>query len=64
MRPRDEVWTSSELLIASVGGTTRLVGELKGDNLPEPISCALEIEFEVKQRPMKMSDVKPYLDGQ
>lgn len=64
VRPRDEVWTSSELLIASVGGTTRLVGELRGDNLPEPISCALEIEFEVKQKPMEISDVEPYLDDQ
>ena len=64
VRPRDEVWTSSELLIGSIGGVTTLKGELRGDNLPEPILCALEINFEVKRRPMEVSDVEPCLDDQ
>lgn len=64
VRPRDEVWTSSELLIGSIGGVSTLKGKLLGDNLPEPILCALEINFEVKRRPMEVSDVEPYLVDQ
>ena len=63
VRPRDEVWTTTELLIGSSGGITKLEGELRGDNIPEPIPCALEISFEVKQRPMERSDVEPHLDA-
>ena len=62
VRPRDQVWTTTELLIGSSGGITKLEGELRGDNIPEPIPCALEINFEVKQRPMERSDVEAYLD--
>ena len=61
IRPRDEVWTDSALFIGSRGGVTRLEGELRGDNIPEPIPCRLEIRFEVKKRPMERTDVKPYL---
>ena len=62
VRPRQEIWTTSALLIASKNGITRLEGELQGDNIPEPISCVLEVSFEVEQRPMERSDVEPYLD--
>ena len=63
VRPRQEIWTTSALLIASKNGITRLEGELQGDNIPEPISCVLEVSFEVEQRPMERSDVEPYLDS-
>ena len=63
VRPRDEVWTTSALLIGSGGGITRLEGELRGDNIPEPVPSVLEIGFEVEKRPMKRSDVEPYLDA-
>ena len=63
IRPRDEIWTTSPLLIGSGGGITKLEGELRGDNIPEPIPCVLEINFDVEQRPMKRSDVEPYLDN-
>ena len=63
IRPCDEVWTTSPLLIGSCGGVTKLEGELRGDNIPEPISCVLEIDFDVKQRAMEKSDVEPYLDA-
>ena len=43
--------------------TVRLEGELIGDNVPEPISCALEICFEVERREMRMVDVEQHLDS-
>ena len=63
IRPRDEVWTTSPLLIGSCGGVTKLEGELRGDNIPEPIPCVLEIDFDVKVRAMEKSDVEPYLNA-
>jgi len=62
IRPRQEVWTTNPLLIGSISGITRLEGNLQGDNIPEPIPCVLEVSFEVEERPMKRSDVEPYLD--
>ena len=62
VRPREKIWTTSSLLIGSRNGITRLEGELQGDNIPEPIPCALEVIFEVGQRPMERPDVEPYLD--
>ena len=62
VRPRQEVWTTSSLLIGSISGITRLEGKLQGDNIPEPIPCVLEVSFEVEERPMERSDVEPYLD--
>ena len=63
VRPREEIWTTSALLIGPRNGITRLEGKLQGDNIPEPISCILEINFEVEVRPMERSDVEPYLDS-
>ena len=63
VRPSEEVWTTSALLIGPGNGTTRLEGELQGDNIPEPIPCVLEVSFEVEERPMERSDVEPYLDS-
>ena len=51
------------MFIGSGGGITKLEAELRGDNIPEPVSCVLEINFQVEQRPMKKSEVEPYLDG-
>ena len=62
IRPKDEVWTDSTLFFGSAGGLTKLEGELRGDNIPEPVSCLLEINFQVEQRPIKRSDVEPYLE--
>ena len=64
VRPRDEVWTSNPVLVGSIGSKiTKLQGELRGDNLPNPIPCALEIHFEAELRPMEQEDVEPYLDA-
>ena len=64
VRPREEVWATSALLIGSRTGITRLEGQLHGDNIPDPISCVLKVNFEVHQRPMEISDVESYLDAE
>ena len=62
VRPRDEVWTVGSLFVGSTNsGFARLEGELKGDNLPNPIKSELDIKFEVNRRPMDVEDVRPYL---
>ena len=63
VRPREIVWTTSSLFICAIEGITRLKGELQGDNIPDPHPIELEICFEVEERPMKRSDVEPYLDS-
>ena len=61
VRPSDDVWTNSPLLVGSrKSGNAKLEGELRGDNLPEPISCVLDICFEVERRPMQIADVIQY----
>ena len=62
VRPRDEVWTVGSLFVGSTNsGFARLAGELKGDNLPNPVKCELDIKFKVNRRPMDVEDVRPYL---
>ena len=63
VRPRDEIWTTNSLFVGSTSsGFARLEGELKGDNLPNPIKCELDIRFDVSRRPMDEEDVRPYLN--
>ena len=63
VRPHDDSWTTNELFIGSIEpGVISLQGELRGDNLPEPISCELDVCFEVERRAMTIGDVVPYLE--
>ena len=63
VRPHDDSWTTNELFIGSIDpGVISLQGELRGDNLPEPISCELGVCFEVERRAMTKGDVVPYLE--
>ena len=63
VRPRDEVWTNTALFVGSTRpGIISLRGQLRGDNLPEPVKCELEIHIDVERRPMTIDDVAPYLD--
>ena len=63
VRPRDQAWTTNGLYIGSARArSARLVGELRGDNLPNPQKCELVIHFEVSKRPMTLDDVSPYLN--
>ena len=62
IRPRDSVYTSDPIWIcAAEPAIVELTGHLFGDNLPEPIPCSLEIQFQVETRPMEPRDVLPYL---
>ena len=63
VRPRDEAWTTNELFIGTINsGVVSLQGELRGDNLPEPLKCELEVQVAVERRPMEMADIAPYWD--
>ena len=58
IRPREEIWTTSCLLVGSASsGTVKIEGELLADNLPDPIPCTLPIQFDVARRPMERGDV-------
>ena len=65
VRPGDDVWTASTLFIGSTRpGTISIQGELRGDSMPEPTKCELEIQVEVEHRAMTIDDVAPYLSEQ
>ena len=51
----DTLWFRSQ-----DSGIVSLNGKLLGDNIPEPISCSLEIRFESECRPMTVDDVEFY----
>ena len=62
VRPKDEVWTANPLFLGSGSpGPVCLTGELRGENLSEPIKCELQVRFEVHRREMTIQDVKPYM---
>ncbi len=62
IRPRDETWLSDPILFGSKEpGSLRLEGSLFGDNIIDPISCVLEIQFTVERRGMCISDVEQHL---
>ena len=63
LRPGDEVWMGSTFFVGSTHpGVIRLQGELRGDNVPEPVKTELEIHVDVERRPMAIDDVAPHLN--
>ena len=63
LRPRDEAWTTNGLFIGSMNsGVISLQGELRGDNLPEPLMCELDVQVVVERRAMGVADIATYLD--
>ena len=63
VRSRDEAWTTNELHIGSINPCVVSVqGEIRGDNLPEPIKCELEVQIEVERRAMEIDDIAPHWD--
>ena len=63
VRPRDEAWMTNGLFIGSIiPSIVNLQGELRGDNLPEPIKCELEVQVEMERRAMARDDIAPYWD--
>ena len=62
IRPHDEVWTTTPILVGAVNGGAIVVdGELRGDNLPRPVPRRLEARLEVTRRPMARLDVQQCL---
>lgn len=62
VRPHDEVWTTSPLLLGSVSDQRlALVGELRGDNIATPAPCKLEVDFSVESREMRKTDARHHL---
>lgn len=62
VRPGDEVWTDYPVLVsAEADGTSSVEGELRGDNIPKPLSCRLKIAHSVERRPMNREDVLPLI---
>ena len=62
VRPGDQVWTDYPVLIgANADGTSSVDGELRGDNIPKPLSCRLKIAHSVERRPMNREDVLPFI---
>ncbi|MXY14547.1 MAG: hypothetical protein F4Y53_02495 [Proteobacteria bacterium] len=63
IRPRDEIWTTTPILIGAADSREiKLKGELRGDNLPAPIGCTLKVNLEVEKRPMENADVQQYME--
>lgn len=61
IRPDEQILTYDALWFGSrYSQDVRLEGRLLGDNLPEPIKCALDLRFETENRPMSKSDVEFY----
>ncbi len=57
VRPKEEVWISTMLLVGSnISKTIKIEGKIYAENLPVPISNVLEIHFEVEKRPMEKAD--------
>lgn len=62
IRPSDSIYTDAPIWIGTaVSGAVELKGRLLADNLPDPIPCSLEVQFQVETRPMEHADVLPYL---
>lgn len=58
IRPDEKITTVDNLWFGSLdSGVARLEGKLLGENIPKPIQCSLDIQFEVERRPMTEEDV-------
>ena len=63
VRPSEEIWTITPILVGAVdGGVIQVDGELRGNNLPSPVSCKLEVRIEVERRPMNLVDVQQSME--
>ena len=62
IRPRDDIWTANSLFLGSQhAGIITLRGEIRGDNLPDPIKCTLEVDVEAECRSMTWEDCRPVI---
>ena len=62
VRPRDRVWTNGSLFFGARSSMQAVLkGQLKGDNIADPIDCELRISVEAENRPMTKDDVIPLM---
>ena len=62
VRPGDEFWSSEPFYIGSKAPLhASLEGEIRGENIPEPIPFKLDLNFSITRRPMEIEDVSPHL---
>ena len=65
VRPHEKIYTTDVIFVGSrESEVARLEGQILGDNIPSPITCSLDIHFEVEHRPMEILDVTPYLSDE
>ena len=63
IRPQETVWTNVPLWFGSEKDTTAaLDGQLRGDNLSKPVTCSLEIQFQVGSKMMMREDTFPHIE--
>ena len=64
IRPHERVYTSEAIFVGSRDPeVSKLEGHILGDNIPSPITCSLDVHFDIEHRPMKISDVTPHLSN-
>lgn len=58
VRPGERIVADEQLWFSSGQTmTATITGKILGENIPEPIQCSIEINFETLQRPMKIEDI-------
>ena len=58
VRPGEEILTKNHLLFGLwSSGVMTMKGRIIGENIPEPIECSLDVQFETEQRPMTPDDI-------
>ena len=59
VRPGEQILTDDNLWFGSaVSARVTMKGRILGENIPDPIQCSMDIEFETQQRPMTIDDVE------
>ena len=59
IRPGEQILTYDNLWFCSgYPGTYTLEAKIIGENIPEPIYCALSLEFDPQNRPMTLEDIE------
>lgn len=59
VRPGEQILTDDNLWFGSaISARVTMKGRILGENIPVPIPCSLDIEFETQQRPMTIDDIE------
>ena len=61
VRPQDQALLLEPIWIHSrQSQRIELVGQLRADNLPTPVTCSLDVSFNVQPRPVEIGDLQPF----